>query len=523
VKGLSPFKMALAAFALAGLAWRLSVALSAPWYWDEGYVVELSRSLASFARPQVGAFWEDGFFPLTTSFIAPLSAMPFTAWGAWSPMTGARVWAVLLEGAAMGLLALLARKEGRPALTLAVLGAYALLPFAIRHGGRAFYHHFGVALALAAIYLGQGLFEKGAPARLAAASLCAGLAAACCYWIWWLPLSLAALLAVKRPAGWMAALPWAGLPLAAVLALNFWPDPEGAQWSVRSMLMVSRAGGPQDAAAWLGALAANFRELPFLALGLLGLAVAAAREGGRWGWLLFCMAAATFEPVRQRGDLSLLQYPFIMAAPFAALGAGYLAELGWRRWGKNGLVPAAALLTVFLWPGQDRMQRWCVPAEKLDGLKAFLNAQAAEGDLVCGLAHFNWCLRPRLKACEPAELGAAEGRMASYYLAGAPASRFATPCRLRDTRYAVVSRLHLQGIFRSPGVALTFLEMEQQGWPRVYDSPSFKVHENPRFGAKRDPASRILMDPSYYRIALEEARRTGRADLARFAATRLPP
>ncbi|MGH7441458.1 MAG: hypothetical protein ACREKE_02165, partial [bacterium] len=76
--------LTLAAIVLLGLAWRIHVALTAPWYWDEGYVAELAHALGSFARPHVGGLWEDGFLPLSTSVLAPLSAMPFACAPWWS-------------------------------------------------------------------------------------------------------------------------------------------------------------------------------------------------------------------------------------------------------------------------------------------------------------------------------------------------------------------------------------------------------------------------------------------------------
>jgi hypothetical protein len=515
---------ALAGLAAAGLAWRLSVALGAPWFWDEGYVVEIVRGLAHFSRPQAGGFWQDGFFPLTTSLLAPLSAMPLAVFPFWSPMTGARVWAVLLEGAALLLLARLARKEERPALALAAVAAYAFLPFAVEHGGRAFYHHLGAALMLAALALGQRIFDEDARGSWVAASLCAGLAAASCYWLWWLPLSWGVLLAARRPAGWLGALPWAALPLPAALALNFWPDAEGARWSLRCMAMVSHAGGPRSLEALGGTLAANFGALPFLALGLLGLGVAAAREGGRWGWFLFCLGAAIGEPIRQRGDLSDMPYPFIMAAPLAALGAGYLAAWGWPGGARARWALAALVLAVFLRPVKlERMRVWSFYPAEVGGLQAFLEADSRPGDLACGLPHFNWALKPRLRVCEPSELAAAEGRAASCYLEGAPPSRFDGPARLEDLRYAVVSRLHLLWLFRMPGITLSFLDMERRGWPLVYDSPVFKVYENPRFGRRADPQVRILKAGRYYALAQAEALRRGDKGLERFAAARLKP
>ena len=150
-----------------------------------------------------------------------------------------------------------------------------------------------------------------------------------------------------------------------------------------------------------------------------------------------------------------------------------------------------------------------------------MDGHARPGDLVCGLPNFDWTLRPELRDCEPSDIVAAEGGEAGFFVAGAPASRFAYPCRLEDVRYVVTSRVHLLGLFRFPGVALLFLRMERGGWPLVYDGRTFKVYENPRFGARPDPSVRILRDPQMEHLAWMQAVRARRPNLAAFAAARL--
>jgi hypothetical protein len=266
----------------------------------------------------------------------------------------------------------------------------------------------------------------------------------------------------------------------------------------------------------------------------MGLAWAAWREGKRWNWFLVCMVCSVLEPLRQRGDSTGMPYPFILAAPLAALGIAYavlrLAEAGLaafreRRATIRTVGSVAALgLTLFLC-GQPAELRWmdlrnCDPLRAPE-LMAFLDERARPGDLICGLATFDWDLPSRLRACEPGVVGAAQGRACGLYGAGAPASRFSLPCRVDDLRFAVVTRAHLLSGYQSPGMALTFLEMESQGWPLVFDDHVFKVFENPRFGIKPDPGTRIVMDPRYYQLARDQARQDGRLDLERFADARL--
>lgn len=512
---------ALALILLLGLLWRLAVALRAPWYWDEGYMAELAHALGRLGRAQVGALWEDGFFPLSTSLLAPLSAAPWANAPWWTAITGVRLWAVLLEGLSLALLARLAFRSRSPRLALATAACYAGLSFAAEHGGRGFYHHLAVPFVLAALLLGQDLFEPGRRVRVAWVSLSAGLAVAACYWLWWLPLSWAVLLAWKRPRGWLWGLPWMAAAPAAALALNLWPDLTGGLWSLRCLLATSSVGGPHGVAALARALGADLRALPFLAVGLLGLGLAAWREGGRWGWFLACLACAVLEPVRQRGDISGMPYPFMLAAPLAALGTAYLALAAarqgtWSAWG--GLL--LALVVYFKPVDLAWMRLWSFEPAPVAELKSFLVQAARPGDLVCGLPEFNWALKPELKVCEPFDVGAAEGRVSGFFLAGAPASRFAEPCGLASVRYAVMSRVQMLGAFRFEGVALSFLEMERQGWPLVHDNGTFKVFENPAYGARPDPATRLLLAPEYYQVAADQAQRAGRPDLAAFARAR---
>jgi hypothetical protein len=511
----------LAGIALLGLGWRLAVALNAPWYWDEGYMAELARRLASLQRPQLGALWQDGFFPLSTSILAPLSAAPLAGLSWCSPMTGVRLWAILLEGLALGLLAALARKHASPRRVLFAAACYAFLPFAAEHGGRAFYHHLAVVFVLLTLAWGQAVFEEDRQGPWIRTSLCAGLAAATCYWLWWLPLTWAVLLVSRRPAGWRGALPWMATAPALALAINLWPHVPGALWSIRSLLWTSSIGGPHGLGAWGRALVSDFRALPFLAVGLAGLGWAALREGGRWKWFLVCLAFATLEPIRQRGDIGAMPYPFIPAAPLAALGAAYLADSALRMGRLRGAGLLALGLLLFFKPlNLDWLRLWSVAPDKVAELKGFLEQKGRAGDLVCGLPNFNWSLRPEFLVCEPFDVGAAEGRASGFYLPGAPASRFATPCGLDHVRFAVVTRIHLLGVYRSDGVALSFLEMEQQGWRLVFDDKTFKVFENPRFGIKPDPGTRILEEPGYYHLACKQALLAGRPDLCVLAAAR---
>src|SRR5665213_3071740 len=306
-------------------------------------------------------------------------------------------------------------------------------------------------------------------------------------------------------------------------ALNFWPDPSGTWWSVGGILTLSHEGGAHDLPSLMAALKSLFTTLPFFLPGLVGLSWAAVREKGPWPWLLFCLLCAILEPIRQRGAFGVgIPYPFMLAAPLASLGTALLLDAAIKLGPWRGGLSAAATLCLFLWPVDFSWLRSISLAPKpVDELTAYLDKNARPGDLVCGMPQFNWRLRPLLRDCDPLDMVAYQGKGNGIYPPGAAATRFAYPCGLENVRYAIVCRIHLMGVFRLNGVALTFLEMERAGWRQVFDDKTFKVYENPLFGAKPDPTVCILQVPEYYRRAGAQAVSDGRRDLALFAQERL--
>ena len=507
-----------------GLGLRLNVALRAPWFWDEGYVVEAAQSLSHGQRPQVSGLWEDGFFPLSTSVLAPLTAAPLLALApAKHAMLAARVWALLLQGLAMVLLAWLGSRLRSPGLGLGAAAIYAGMSYSVAHGGRAFYHHLAVVFLLAALLEGLALFDKERTkaGSLARASLWSGLAAAVAYWLWWLPAVWAGLLLWKRPQGWAKALPWVALAPLAVLGLALAQDWDGAWWSLRSLAWASQVAAPQGMLAQLKAAGANFKGLPFLAVGLLGTVWAAWQLRGAWAWLGLLTALAVLEPIRQRGDISGISYPFQLAAPLAALGAAWLVCQAWQARPKAWRLLAPLVLALALWPAKTAwMNQLSFAPAPVEELAAYLDAHASHWDGLCGLPQFDWRLGQGLRVCDPFALGAAEGRAAGFYLAGAPASRLAWDCRLDNLRYAVVSRAHVLSVFRTQGVPLAFLEMERQGWPKVFDNGVFRLYENPRYGAQPARGEAILAAPEFYAYAAADAATAGRPEAAAFAQAR---
>lgn len=506
---------------MAGLGLRLGVAFTAPWYWDEGYVAELAQSLAKGGRPSLGGLWHDGFFPLSTPALLPWSAAPLAALPFWDAMTGVRVWAAFWDTACILLLFGLGRRWGGAALGWLAAGAYAVLPFAVAHGGRAFYHHPSAAFLVLGVWLGLRALEDGQRRATAWAGLCQGLALATCYWAWGLPLSWLLALLWRQPARFGLALAWMVPAPTAVLALNILPDPAGAWWSIQGLWQATRVGAPASLARLVQALGQDLSRLSFLALGMAGLLWAAWRHPARWAWPAVVLALAVVEPVRQRGAIHAMAYPYQMAAPLAALGA---AQLGLMLWARGGLPGRAAALAVgLLWfrpHATQNLEAWSASPSRVAELAAFLDFRG-DGGTVCGLPSFNWRLAKGRTVCEPSDIGVAEGRAAGlYYPARAPASRIARDCRLERIRYAVLSRAHFLGVFRGEGGALSFLEMEREGWPVVFDNRAFRVVENPRFGASPDPAAALLGSAENYVLAAGQAHRAGRPDAEAYAQAR---
>jgi hypothetical protein len=495
------------------LALRLYVALMAPYYWDEGYLVELARSLAH-GRGQIGALWQDGFFPLSTSFLAPFSAVPFAQ--APDPMLGVRLWALGWELLCVLLLYRLGRRLGGSALGLLAALAYAVQPFAVAFGGRAFYHHPAVAFVLLGLLLGLRALEEGKPRWIIGASLALGAATAACYWLWWLPLSWLALVLLRQ----RRSLPWALIfsalmPLLA-LALNVAPDPAGARWSIASLLQATVAGAPHGWSLIRG-LGSDLFTLSFLSLGLAGLVWAARRRAQTWAWPGLILALAILEPVRQRGAVAAMAYPYQVAAAIASLGVAWMVLELWESRSLGSRVLAAALALLWLRPiPQGTLLAWSADPERVEELAAFFQSRP-DGGLICGLPGYNWALQPGHPTCDPNDVGLGEGRRSGSYLPGAPASRLARPCAVADLRYAVVSRDHVLGLFKAGSAALSFLEMEREGWPLVFQNPAFKVYENPRFGAAAKPGTVILGGAPFYAAAAAEAQALGRVGDARFA------
>lgn len=499
----------LGGLGLLALALRLWQARVAPWYWDEGYVAAIAQDLGALRRPHAGALWANGLLPLTASWLAPLSAAPFTWLSPAQPIVGVRIWAAALGSLTCVGLGLLARRLGGWAWGLAAAGLLAVAPLAVALGGLGLYHALGGALGVAAFALAVSRDEGFAAGPTWLPWLLAGLAAASCYWLWWLPLGLVFRARERELAAWIRG-----------LLLGFGPPALALGWSLL------QPGGPamfkgllsfSDGLQPWPAYVASLRNFPFVWLGLPGLFVL----GRRRLWIGLAVGIGFADLLRQRGSLEGSPYVLMPFLPWAALGWTVLAFrlAGARR----GL----ALLTLAVAFGAaSRVQLFwlrvlSVDAANCRNLRNYLATRHCETKTVLTVPPAATVLRA---VCRPAELYQAvawRGLKAAFLPAGLTREAFVFDPGLEGCAYLVVGRAHFHSLFLNDNVALEVLRAERAGWPAVFQNPDFRVYANPLLsGEKADPNTRILLDKTFYAKAAEDAEALGLSELAAFARRR---
>jgi hypothetical protein len=536
---LSPGDRALLGLAVLGLGLRIWRACSADWYWDEGYLAELALDLGRLQRPHSGALWFNGVLPITSSWLAPLSAAPFTWFFPKNALLAVRLWAAVLGAVSVVLLGLAGQRLGGWKLGLPAAALFSVGPFPVAFGGLGLYHHLSCALALASLWTAlPPLPDEQAPPDWVP-WLLAGLSAASCYWLWWLPLALCLRPAAARLWDWIPRLALGFGPLALVLFLSLGLGNNDAQAMWKGMLSYNYTARyladlskfpsfypvPWKAAFGpfcdeMGKFLASF---PAAWLGLSGLVLLGRRRAWIWAGPVLGLA----DLIRQRGCPVGCPYDFIPLLPWIclglALGAGRLASaLPRLRW--PGWVLAAALLVPchLAW-----MERLFMAPPMARNLQAFLRTQHCEQDTVVAEPNVEWRLRQVCRPVEFSQTAAARGWSAGLLPAHLSKSAFAYDPSLEKARFLVTSPEDFDVEFGAPHVALEALVAEYEGWPKVFENPRFRVYANPRFGGGRDPATRILGDPILYRQTAADAQALGHADwaafaLARAASARLP-
>jgi hypothetical protein len=501
--------LALALIILAGVALRLWRAWHAAWYWDEGYLTEISGDLARGLRPRSGALWFNGLLPLTTSWLAPLSAAPFH-WLVPGPgLWAVRVWACTLESVSLLAVARIGWALGGPVAGLGAAAVLALGPLPVTLGSLGLYHHLGSALALLAWVAALEPQPPDGRGPRWGPYLLAGLAVLACYWLWWVPLGLLFWRPRSRPLAW----PWRLLLLGGPLAL------QGA-W------LLGR-GGP-DAGAMMGSLASF--SAPWGGLGVLlvsarayplawgGLALMALLpRGQRWAWVAWLGLA---DAVRQRGDLEGSPYVLLVLLPWASVGVGLgLAWLGRRSRGL-ALVALPLVLIAAGIGSTEWIGRLSVAPPLGRNLANFLRAQGLGSETVVTTPNVAWALRGLCRPVELSQAAAARGWGGGFLPAHLSPAAFAYDPSLEKARYLVLCQADFDSLFLDGRQALEALVAEREGWPLAFKNPAFVVYEDPRFGAHRDPGVRILHDPVFYWRAAAWAQREGRPQWVAFARAR---
>lgn len=444
--------------AAVGLGARLWEASQAPWYLDEGYVAAIAQDLGAFRRPQVGALWANGLMPLTASWLAPLTAAPFTWFSAGQPVLGVRVWAALLGALSILGLGLLGRRLGGWSLGLASAALLALSPVAVQLGGLGLYHALGACLALGAFALAV---EDEGPAWRPWAL--AGLAAAACYWLWWVPVGLA-LRRREKHLGYYA-LGFAPAALALGLAVA---SPGGM-----AMFRTLRAHsvGLQHWAVYLDSLA----NYPFAWVGVLSLLLL----GRERAWLAAAVGLGFADALRQRGNLSGSPYILLPLLPWFALGLALAAQ----RLARASRVAFAAMLLVgfalFSVGSLDRLRQFSVPGPMVLNLRNFIRTLDAREQLVLTEPSTLAALRG---VCRPAELvqaAAWTGQRAGLIPAGTPHTAFAFDPSLDRAAYLVLGRLSFGMLFQDEATRQLAQRALQGGWRPIFQNPEFRVYANP--------------------------------------------
>lgn len=499
---------ALVGLSVLGLLARLWMAWRAPWYWDEGYVADIAQALARFQRPYSGAFWANGLLPLTASWLAPVTAVPFMWLSSGQAILGLRVWAALLGALSCFGLGLLGRRLGGWSLGLLAAGLLALGPFCVSLGGLGLYHALGTLLGVAAFGLALEQTEGGGDPWSHAPWALAGFAVVACYWLWWIPLGLLLRFREKGVKAWMGALALGfGLPaLALLLSLN---SPGGVE--MFRGLNGYHAGLQPWPVYW-----ASLGAYPFIWAGVLGLGLL----GRRRAWLIVAVAIGLADLLRQRGSLQGSPYILLPILPWAALGLAATAQwVGKRHW-TLGLVVVAISMLSLSFGDLAWINRLSVAPPMVRNLRNYIRSRHLEGRTVITTPNVGIALET---VCQPADLSqvvAWRGLPYGYIPGQLPRSAFKFDPALDSAALLVVGRAHFECLFLSQNAALEALRAEYAGWPLVFANPEFKVYANPTVEGRRDPQVRILQDSVFYDLARRDAQTLGLTRLVRFAQRR---
>jgi hypothetical protein len=499
----------LALTALVGLALRLWRAWYADWYWDEGYVTEISRDLANFQRPHAGALWFNGLLPLTTSWLTPLTIVPFHWLIPGPSLWAVRVWGCCLDAVNLLLVGWIGQRLAgwRAGLSASLILAIGPLPVAL--GALGVYHHLGATLALLAWASALRNDDEDFQGVAWAPYLWAGLSAAACYWLWWVSLGILLRRPARRACAWPLRLALALGPAALTCGLTLGLGGEDAQGMARVLNgFVAPWGG-------LSSLWFSAKSYPLVWFGLALLPLLPKKE--RWGLVVWIGMA---DAVRQRGNLTGSPYVLLVLLPWACLGAGLALQWMAARSRALALVALALFLGCAATGSIEWIERLSTPAALGRNLANFIRAQRLGDATIVATPEADWNLRALCRPVEPSQAAAWRGWNGGFLPGHLSKAAFAYDPSLEKAHFLVVSHLYFDCLYLDPHLSLEVLVAEYEGWQLVFKNPVYVVYANPRFGTKKNPEIRILHDPKFYWLAASAARQLGHPEWAAFARAR---
>ena len=486
---------------------------------DEGLVAEISDSIAHGRGPVAGAMIENGFAPLTAPPLPLYASALFSRICPYNALRSARIWAILLQIAALLVAAALARRLAGPMAGLAAAWAFALAPSAAWLGSFAFYHHLGAVALLTACFFWVAWIQEGAEPNFWGMAIAAALAPACAYWLWWLPAGLLALLAARGD--WRRALQGSALALAALassLAWNYGSDPESFVGELAWMGHLGRDAGPAGLKEFFLSGGRLSLSMPLLFVGLIFLAASLRRQVGLLIFPFYALFMGLFEPLRQRANLAEIPYSLLIALPLAIASCSLAFQAsGPKRWALGAL----AILALAWQPKTYWLDLLALDGQRSGELCKFVESASCGDELVIGQSNYGWRLQGKPCIAEPAQLAAWQGMAAAFMPGNLPHSRFTREASLENSAYLVCSRSSVIYGMREPGTRLVFLEADRERWPMVWDNGSFRVFANPRRVGWQAAMPSVIPDNRLYAEAEADARAQGRPELAEYAHGRL--
>jgi 4-amino-4-deoxy-L-arabinose transferase-like glycosyltransferase len=482
--------LAVALLLLLAAYLRLAnVAANPAWYTDEGTHLEIARHLLQGQVQYLAINQSWLLFSRLPLFEILLSGAALV--GGVSMLT-LRTVTACLGVITVAVLYVTARRTTRdPRLALLAALLLAIYPPAVLYSRFGFSYNLLAPLVLIAC-LGLVEFSSQRSKRwLAVAALSIGLGALSDLWMFIMlaPLTLIVLIRNWRDAVW--SVPLALLPFAAYAAVLLLTVPQAFLFDLRFVLSrVNQLALEQQAATLWQNITTLAAHDAWLIAGLLGLALLNPPRL-RWIALAFCGIPIALLG-RTTALFSLSFYYLIPLLPFAALGVASLIRYGvaWltRQFGQRlsaavGVLMAGVLLLATLQLVEQVQAGFHtdIDAFLLDPSAArdaaeFVNHRAAPTDLVIASPTLAWMLHANVADMQMPI--AYRGQATPHLPDNVPVGRWAFDPSVEQARFVVVDNL-----WRNWAMAnvphVTALLQEVIMWPRVWQSDSVVVYQNP--------------------------------------------